>query len=36
MKRGLDVKLNVRPIFIALVHEAYYEGPCRFGSGEAL
>ncbi len=36
IKRGVDVKLNVRPVFIALVHEAYYEGPCRFGQGEAL
>ncbi|MGN1001141.1 MAG: fucose isomerase [Oscillospiraceae bacterium] len=36
INRGLDVKLNVRPVYIALVHEAYYEGPCRFGSGDAL
>lgn len=31
-----DVKLNVRPIFIGLVHQYYYEGPCRFGKGEEL
>ena len=23
-----DVKLNVRPVFIGLVHQYYYEGPC--------
>ncbi len=31
-----DVKLNVRPVFIGLVHQYYYEGPCRFGKGEEL
>lgn len=31
-----DVKLNVRPIFIGLVHQYFYEGPCRFGQGEEL
>ena len=31
-----EVKLNVRPIFIGLVHQYYYEGPCRFGKGEEL
>ena len=31
-----DVKLNLRPVFIGLVHQYYYEGPCRFGKGEEL
>lgn len=34
--RGVDIKLNVRPVYLALAHEEYYEGPCRFGSGDAL
>lgn len=29
--KNIDVKLNVRPIYIGLVHEYAYEGPCRFG-----
>lgn len=28
--KNIDVKLNVRPIYIGLVHEYAYEGPCRF------
>ena len=36
IKRGLDVKLNVKPIFLGLQHNYYYEGPCRFAKGEAL
>lgn len=31
-----QVKLNVRPIFIGLLHRYRYEGPCRFGQGEEL
>ena len=34
--KNIDVKLNVRPIYIGLVHEYAYEGPCRFGEGDAL
>ncbi len=34
--RGIDVKLNVKPIFLGLEHQYYYEGPCRFAKGEAL
>ena len=30
IKRGLDIELNVRPVYIGLYHEEYYEGPCRF------
>ncbi|MCD8099674.1 MAG: fucose isomerase [Oscillospiraceae bacterium] len=31
-----DVKLNVLPLLVTCEHLAYYEGPCRFGQGEAL
>lgn len=31
-----DVTLKVRPIFIDIVHELPYEGPCRFGQGPEL
>lgn len=34
--RGMDVTLNVQPVFVALIHEYVYEGPCRFGPPEAL
>lgn len=36
IRRGLDVKLNVKPVFLGLEHQYYYEGPCRFAKGEAL
>lgn len=36
MKKGHEIKLNVRPILSGLKHKYYYEGPCRFGQGEAL
>lgn len=36
MEKITEIKLNVRPIFIGLVHQYYYEGPCRFGKGEEL
>ena len=36
IRKLAEVKLNVRPIFIGLVHQYYYEGPCRFGKGEEL
>ncbi len=29
-------KINVRPVFCAFQHEYYFEGPCRFGAGDAL
>lgn len=35
-ERGLDVKLNVKPIFMDFTHEYAYEGPCRFGQGDSL
>ena len=28
--KNIDVKLNVRPIYIGLVHEYAYEGPVPF------
>ncbi len=31
-----DIKLNVLPLELFCEHLYYYEGPCRFGSGEAL
>lgn len=36
IRKSIDVKLNVRPIFIGLIHLYTYEGPCRFGKGEEL
>lgn len=34
--KNIDVKLNVRPVFIGFVHQYMYEGPCRFGEGDEL
>lgn len=31
-----DVKLVVKPVFFAMEHQYYYEGPCRMASGDAL
>ncbi|MBQ3300934.1 MAG: hypothetical protein IJH04_02055 [Eggerthellaceae bacterium] len=31
-----DIKLNVLPLALFCEHLYYYEGPCRFGSGDAL
>lgn len=36
IKKIIDVKLNVRPVFIGLQHKYFYEGPCRFGAGDEL
>ena len=36
IRKGVDIELNVKPVFLALYHKASYEGPCRFGSGDAL
>ncbi len=36
IRRGLDVKVNVKPVFLGLEHQYYYEGPCRFAKGDAL
>lgn len=36
MKRAIDVKVNVKPIFSNVVHTAVWEGPCRVGTEEEL
>ena len=36
IKRGTEVKLNIRPIFIGFIHLHVFEGPCRFGKGDEL
>lgn len=36
INKGINMKLNIQPIFGALVHEYVFEGPCRFGSGDQL
>jgi L-fucose isomerase-like protein len=36
IRRSIDVKLNVKPVFVAFYHDYVYEGPCRFGKGEEL
>lgn len=34
--RAFDVKLKVLPLIAMCEHKYYYEGPCRFGSGDTL
>ena len=34
--KGMDVKLAVKPVFLAFIHEYVYEGPCRFNKLEDL
>ncbi|MBR6050969.1 MAG: hypothetical protein IKP68_07170, partial [Clostridia bacterium] len=36
MKKAIDVKVNVKPIFSNVVHTAVWEGPCRVGTLEEL
>ena len=36
INKSVDVVLNVRPVYVALIHQYAYEGPCRFGPPEAL
>jgi len=36
IKKSSDIKLNVRPVCLGAEHLFYYEGPCRFGKGDAL
>ena len=36
IKRISDIVLKVRPVALTIEHRYYYEGPCRFGSGDAL
>lgn len=36
ISKGIEMKLNVKPVFIDFTHEYAYEGPCRFGQGDGL
>ena len=36
MSRGIDMRLKLKPVFADFTHEYVYEGPCRFGEGDAL
>ena len=36
IKKTVDQKLNVKQIYIHLIHSASYEGPCRIGKSEQL
>lgn len=36
IKKIVDVKLNLQLVYVALIHEYVYEGPCRFGPKECL
>lgn len=36
IKKASDIELKVLPLFCTIEHLYYYEGPCRFGKGEAL
>ena len=34
--KAADIRLTIRPVLLGLEHRYFYEGPCRFGQGEAL
>ena len=36
MKRAIDVKINIKPVFSNRTHTAFWEGPCRVGDPEHL
>ncbi|WP_102374207.1 hypothetical protein [Raoultibacter massiliensis] len=36
IKKGKDIKINIRPVTISVYHEYVFEGPCRFGKGDEL
>jgi len=36
IRKGSEIRLNVRPVFVGFIHEYFYEGPCRFGKGDSL
>lgn len=36
MKKAIDVKINIKPIFSNRVHTDIWEGPCRVGTKEML
>lgn len=36
IRNCLNVKLNVKPVFVMFAHKYYYEGPCRMAGGDGL
>lgn len=36
IRKCMDVKLNVKPVFVMFAHKYYYEGPCRMTGGDSL
>jgi hypothetical protein len=36
MKKAIDVKVNVKPVFSNMIHTGIWEGPCRVGTKEEL
>lgn len=36
IKRGVDYKLNVKPMYFGFYHDYVFEGPCRMGTGFML
>lgn len=36
MQKGIEVQLNVKPVFFTFYHDVVFEGPCRQGSGHML
>ncbi len=36
VKKGSEIRLNIRPLFLEFNHLYVYEGPCRFGKGDSL
>jgi len=36
MKRAMEARINVKPIYSNIVHTAIWEGPCRVGTPETL
>jgi L-fucose isomerase-like protein len=36
LRNAMDVTVNVKPVYLNLVHSAVYEGPCRVGTTETL
>lgn len=36
IRKNVDEKLNIKPIYVHLIHRYPYMGPCRYGKGEQL
>ena len=36
IKKGYEIQLNVRPIYVGLQHKYFFEGPCRMDKSENL